>query len=95
MPWLLWLNNENVDINQLEEEIPTRAKAVSDEYYQYGSVLMSEFLEGYVWYKAYTEEFAVSVILIKSKEQPIIITIHTPRDKEVIPPFLAMAETVE
>lgn len=86
---------KDVDLNKVKSEIPIRAKAVSDEYFHNETVLMSEFLEGSVWYKAYTEKFAVSVILVKSKEQPIILTIHTPREKEVIPLFIAMAETIE
>ncbi|WP_216827809.1 hypothetical protein [Alkalihalobacterium elongatum] len=85
----------DVDINKIETEIPIRAKGVSVDYYHNETALMSDFLEGAVWYKAYTEEFVVSVILIKSKDQPMILTIHTPREKEATPPFLAMAETIE
>ncbi|MEB1809444.1 MAG: hypothetical protein LPK26_19480 [Bacillaceae bacterium] len=85
----------DVDLNIVEADIPMRAKAVSDEYFHNETALMSDFLEGSVWYKAYTEKFAVSVILVKSMDQPIILTIHTPREKEVLPPFIAMAETIK
>ncbi|MFV8829314.1 hypothetical protein [Alkalihalobacterium sp. APHAB7] len=85
----------DVDLSKVEADIPMRAKAVSDEYFHNETALMSDFLEGSVWYKAYTEKFAVSVILVKSKEQPIILTIHTPREKEVLPPFIVMAETIK
>lgn len=81
--------------DKLEQQVTAIAEAISPEFFHNDSFLTTPFLEDSVWYKAYTEEVAVSIILIKSTETPMLLTIHTPREKEVIQPFLAMAETIQ
>jgi hypothetical protein len=80
-----------MDYAKLVEE---QAKSVSSDASRQDTDTLQGFLHQAVWYKAYTNDTAVNVIWVKEKT-PMIVTIQTPRDQEVLEPIFAMLETVE
>jgi hypothetical protein len=80
-----------MDYTKLVEE---QAKAVSSEAYRNEAAGLNGILKDAVWWKAYTEDTAVNVLWIKGIT-PMLLTIHTPRDQEVLEPIFAMLETIE
>lgn len=86
---------DHKDIEALKESVKNMAESVDSDAFLNDTFQPTPFLENAVWYKAYTEEVAVSYILVTSTEQPMIITIHSPREGEYIQRSLAMVETIE
>jgi hypothetical protein len=80
-----------MDYAKLVEE---QAKSVSSDASRQDTDTLQGFLHQAVWYKAYTNDTAVNVIWVKEKT-PMIVTIQTPRDQEVLEPIFAMLETIE
>jgi hypothetical protein len=88
---LIQLEDGEMDYTKLVEE---QAKAVSSEAYRNETAELNGILKDAVWWKAYTEDTAVNVLWIKGIT-PMLLTIHTPRDQEVLEPIFAMLETIE
>jgi hypothetical protein len=80
-----------MDYAKLVEE---QAKAVSSAAVRNDTNNLQGIFHQAVWYKAYTEDTAVNVMWVKEKI-PMIVTIQTPRDQEVLEPIFAMLETIE
>jgi hypothetical protein len=80
-----------IDYTKLVED---HAKAVSSEIQRVETADLNGIWKNAVWWKAYTEDTAVNVLWIKEKT-PMLLTIHTPRDQEVLEPIFAMLETIE
>lgn len=85
----------NPAFEKLKRMAKARAQSVSEDYFLNDSFLETDFLKRAIWYKSYTEEEAVSTIVVTSTSNPIVLTIYTPREIEVLQPILAMAETIE
>jgi hypothetical protein len=80
-----------IDYTKLVED---HAKAVSSEIHRVETADLNGILKNAVWWKAYTEDTAVNVLWIKEKI-PMLLTIHTPHEQEVLEPIFAMIETIE
>ncbi|MBB5326311.1 hypothetical protein HNQ34_003445 [Anoxybacillus tepidamans] len=77
-----------------EKMVEDQAKAVSADAVRQNTDDLQGLLRQAVWYKAYTSDTAVNVIWIK-ENVPMMVTIQTPRDQEVLEPIFAMLSTVE
>jgi hypothetical protein len=80
-----------IDYTKLVED---HAKAVSSEIQRVETADLNGIWKNAVWWKAYTEDTAVNVLWVKEKT-PMLLTIHTPREQEVLEPIFAMLETIE
>jgi hypothetical protein len=87
------INPEGAE-NDYAKSVEEQAKAVSSEAHRNETAGLNGILKDAVWWKAYTEDTAVNVLWIKEKT-PMLLTIHTPRDQEVLEPIFAMLETIE
>jgi hypothetical protein len=84
----------DMDVATVEDIVKTTAEAISPEAALHEDFKKEGMLKDAVWYKAVTSEDVVHLILIKG-EQPIKLSIYTPKDQENIEPFLAMAATIQ
>ncbi|WP_078555308.1 hypothetical protein [Bacillus alkalicellulosilyticus] len=86
---------EGGNIETLKNTIKETALAVDKDAFINDTFHPTPFLEGAVWYKAYSGDVVVNYILITSKKHPIILTLQTPREGEYYHRLMAMVETIE
>lgn len=87
---LIHPEGSEMDYAQLVED---QAKAISSSAVRQDTTHLSGMFQQSVWYKVHTEDTAVNVIGV-NKPIPMMFTIQTPRNKEVLAPILAMLETI-
>lgn len=74
--------------------VEERAAATGGDVFHNESALMNGWVNHSIWYKAYTKDMAVSVISALINDKHVVVTIFTPREKEVLQPIIAMLDTM-